>query len=504
MSDASREDFDSALLRVRGKSCVAASVAPPFQAARWADVELLAQELRVAGFVGVSLGERGAQRALLSALADRVAGAGAFRPRRIGFRPLPGDMARLEAYRQARRSVIFLGPCSREVILSALEAATQGLGPGGFVEVNLKRWDILRDWQTGRERVDDIINYLYQSKRCGCALTLFSDLLEVDAGLWEFIYQRPRVRVAWVARDLMECGSMRDFQERRQQSAALGNLERLGEAGVWPHVVLPVCQDNCRAVPDLVLGLIEVTRGASIDLVPAPMLDGVKIPRHPTAKADAKEGASRAGNASFPPARETAAGDGDEAVPAPSVEDYVEALMGICRNPRVPLRLVSPLSWVAARIDAQGTMVSSRAGAGAELAVLPDGDVYAGESVVGVDQWRLGNVLADGADLRWERLDTISEMAAYSLKPAKCASCPWRYRCGGVDASVLLLEERLGPKGEQGGAALREFYCEACRSLFEELLWTSMETVARGQSAGGRERVGLREDGVDFMAVENR
>ena len=256
MSDSTEVTFDSVLLRVRGKSCLAASVAPPFRAARWPDTELLGQELRLPDFVGASLGERGAQRALLSVLADRVPGAGAFRPRRIGFRPLPGDMARREAYRQSGRSVIFLGRCSREVVLSALEAVTQGLGPSGIVEVSLKRWDPVGDWPTGRERIDDIISYLYQSRHCGCALTLFSDLLEVDPGLWEFIYQRPRVRVAWVARELMECRSMQDFQAQREQSAALGNLERLGEAGLWPHVVLPVCQDNCHILPELVLALI--------------------------------------------------------------------------------------------------------------------------------------------------------------------------------------------------------------------------------------------------------
>jgi radical SAM protein with 4Fe4S-binding SPASM domain len=335
----------------------------------------------------------------------------------------------------------------------------------------------LRDWQTGRERIDDIISYLYQSRRCGCALTLFSDFLEVDADLWEFIYQRRRVRVAWVARELMECVSLQDFQECRQRSAALSNLERLGEMGLWPHVVLPVCRENCRALPDLVLALIEGTRGASIDVVPAPMLDSIEVPPHPAAKADST---------------------------APSVEDYVEALLTICGNPRVPLRLVSPLSWIAARIDAQGTMVSSPAGVGAELAVLPDGDMYAGESLAGLDPWRLGNVLKDGTDLRWERLDSISEMAGYSLKPAKCAGCPWRYRCGGVDASILLLEERLAPNGAQGGAALREFYCSARERLFEEMLWGSVEAAGSGKPRQGRERVQLRQDGIDFSAVENQ
>jgi radical SAM protein with 4Fe4S-binding SPASM domain len=149
-------------------------------------------------------------------------------------------------------------------------------------------------------------------------------------------------------------------------------------------------------------------------------------------------------------------------------------------------------------------MVSSPAGVGAELAVLPDGDMYAGESLAGLDPWRLGNVLKDGTDLRWERLDSISEMAGYSLKPAKCAGCPWRYRCGGVDASILLLEERLAPNGAQGGAALREFYCSARERLFEEMLWGSVEAAGSGKPRQGRERVQLRQDGIDFSAVENQ
>ena len=113
----------------------------------------------------------------------------------------------------------------------------------------------------------------------------------------------------------------------------------------------------------------------------------------------------------------------------------------------------------------------------AEFAVLPNGELYAGESAAASRQWRLGSALKDGADLRWERLDATTEMSCYSLKPPERAGCDWRYRCGGLDLSILQLEERVGPKRTNGGPSLRELDCAPRKRLFEELLWASLEAV---------------------------
>ncbi|MGO9199453.1 MAG: hypothetical protein ACLQM8_02790 [Limisphaerales bacterium] len=544
MMDPPQKPFDNVVFRARGSRCLAASVAPPFRAAHWPDIAVLAGELKLPAFVAASLDEPESQRTLLSALAGGAARGAAFWPARIGFASGPEDIQRPEAYRRSRRSVVFLGECSRDVTLSALEAATQGIGPRGVVDVGLKGWDALANWAVGRERIEDIIGYLYHNRRCGCALTVFSELREVDPGLWEFIYQRPRVRVAWVAEDLLRCGSIEEFHQYRPESPALSNLESLGEAGLWPHVVLPVSQANIRALPDLVLALIEGTRGASVEITPVslvptrPDLANLPVPEGPgkfpltppartkplrrgegpalspgglsrmggdegnSPEAKARPGPSERARASHWEQQERTNWNGDDADPA-CVEEYVEALMEIYRNPQVPLRLVSPLSWVAARIDAQAPLVSSPAAAGAEFAVLPNGDVYAGESAAGLEQWRLGSALKDGADLRWERLDATTEMSCYSLKPPECAGCDWRYRCGGLDPSILQLEERVGPNRTNGGPSLRELYCAPRKRLFEELLWASLEAAAQGQEPGGRERLSLREDGLDFEPVKN-
>ena len=71
---------------------------------------------------------------------------------------------------------------------------------------------------------------------------------------------------------------------------------------------------------------------------------------------------------------------------------------------------------------------------------------------------------------------------------------------------MLLLEEaaRQGPAGADAGrmpATLFDLYCAPRKRLFEEILWDSTEAAAKGQNRPGRERIELREDGLDFTPV---
>jgi radical SAM protein with 4Fe4S-binding SPASM domain len=201
------------------------------------------------------------------------------------------------------------------------------------------------------------------------------------------------------------------------------------------------------------------------------------------------------------------------------VEDYVEALLAIYRDPRIPLRLVSPLSWVATRVRSEAPMVSSLAAVGADVAVLPNGALYAGELAVGLVGWRLGNALEDAGEILWERLDAMPEAFASSVKPERCLGCDWRWRCGGVDAAVMLAEEAAGqgtggrdagrmpaPRLEDAGrmpAPLFDLYCAPRKRLFEEMLWARVEAADNGKPKPGRERIELREEGIDFTPVNN-
>jgi hypothetical protein len=45
------------------------------------------------------------------------------------------------------------------------------------------------------------------------------------------------------------------------------------------------------------------------------------------------------------------------------------------------------------------------------------------------------------------------------------------------------------------------FYCAPRKRLFEEILWGSVKAAHDGQPRPGRERIELREDGLDFAAV---
>ena len=244
---------------------------PAIPAAHWPDIAVLAGELKLPAFVAASLDEPESQRTLLSALAGGAARGAAFWPARIGFASGPEDIQRPEAYRRTRRSAVFL-----EMLPGRYPERPGGGHPGHWAARGCRCGPEgvgrLGQLGGGAERIEDIIGYLYHNRRCGCALTVFSELREVDPGLWEFIYQRPRVRVAWVAEHLLRCGSIEEFQARTPGEPAPRISKRLGEAGLWPHVVLPVSQANIRALPDLVLALIEGTRGASVEITPVSLV----------------------------------------------------------------------------------------------------------------------------------------------------------------------------------------------------------------------------------------
>ena len=457
------EDFDNVAFRIRRKRCVVFTVVSPFRTAYWPDVHAIASELRLPEATASALGEPAVQARFLAALCDRGALSRSFHPARVGFKARPGDLRRREAFRQRYRMLTFHGACSREVTLGSLEAVTAHLRMGATVDVQLKEWDVLGDWSLAKERVSDVWHYIHQTRQCRGNVTVFTQLQqEVPSDVWEFLYDRPRVRVVWPALDLRACGDMDEFEAYREKSVPLRNLQSISNAGLWPHVVLPVSTENVRVLCDLVAALIDLTRGGSIEIVPASLMPGVS--------------------------------DTDP----PPLGDYIEALLAIYGNPRIPLRLVAPHAWVAARVDSETPLIGSPAAAGAELAVLANGDLYASEWAVGIERWHLGNILQDGRAIRWERLDVLPEVFSNSLQPAQCAQCDSRYRCGGIDASVFFGGEGRRPPSVDGWSLLFELYCASRKALFEELLWGSVEAAAQGQVKGGRERIQMQPDGITF------
>jgi radical SAM protein with 4Fe4S-binding SPASM domain len=367
-------------------------------------------------------------------------------------------------------------------MLAALETAGSGMSRGGSIDVRIKHWDVLQAWSVHREEVQTLCDYLSHARHGGGSLLLFSELGEIDPGLWHFVYHHSRVRIAWVARELEECADESGLHSYLQESAAIRNLQEISGAGFWPHVVLPASGANVKALPWLVVRLLEATRGGSIEILPTNYL-------------------SHAPHKAAPP----------------PVGDYVEALLQVYRNPRVPCHLVSPICWVAARINSELPLLSSPTSAGMELAALPSGDLFASEAAVGIDRWHLGNVLDDPKNIRWERLDVIPELLSPSSMPAQCKQCDWRYRCGGVDASVYLLEDQQGSPCMTSGTflaqrhmhaqpvkpvSLTELYCAPRKALFEELVWGQVEACVNGQSNRPRERLELSEDGVHYVPIQ--
>jgi len=420
---------------------------------------------------------RAAQERFLERLAARAPDAAAFRPERIRFGAGPGDVGRREEFRSHYRLVKFLGRCSREVLLGTLETVGRQLAARARIEAHFREWDVPGAGFGGAEAVCDACSLLRAMGCYGAPLVLFSDLQKPDAGLWQFVYEHPVVRIAWVASELLACAGAPEFEAICHTSPALKNLREISDGGLWPQVVLPVSAANVRALPELVGGLLELTRGASIEMLPTTLLPAFK-----------------------------------QRAPPPEVGEYVEALLQIYAAPSTPLHLVSPLSWVSARIDSEVAMISSAASAGAEIVVLPDGELYASEFGAGIERWRLGNVLKDRENLRWERLDVIPEALSCSGQPQRCRACDWRFRCGGLDASAFMLEERRqvqaqaaaseeAPWGTGWPGPLAELHCAPRKRLFEEMLWGSAEAAARGRTSGARERLELSDEGVGYVPV---
>jgi len=352
--------FDSVALCLRDGRCVVASAAPPFRVAYWRDVKALVAELALGGPSGAALETEDGRRAFLTALAQRTQMEQVFGPARIGFESKPAELHAREEFRRTHRHVTFVGACVREVVLGALELIADQVPQGGTIDVQFKQWDALADWPSGRERLSEVCDYLCQTRQLRSELTVFSKLRDVPPGLWEFVYGHPRVRIAWLAAELARCGDKEELEACRQSSAALRNLGEISNAGLWPLVILPVTAANVGCLAELILVLLETTRGASIELVPTPLLgvadtfDGQpeewgQFPGEKGLVPGEPRGRKRAQATAATPSRRVPASD--LLCAPPGIDDYVEGLLVLYRNRRIALRLVSPLSWVAARVD---------------------------------------------------------------------------------------------------------------------------------------------------------
>jgi hypothetical protein len=266
--------FDSVVVLRRGNRCLVGSVCPPFGAAYWPDLGALAKELGLGRIDGAALGRPGPRAAFLAALAEQGGMGPAFRPACVGCRTPPEEIRRREGFRRRNQRVVFQGDCPRQVVLAALELAARRVRRGATVSAQFKGWDALAAWPEGSERIRDAASYLYQSWQRRASFLVYSELRELPTDQWAFVYDLPSLRVAWVAWELLGCRRPADFDRRGQRSAALRNLGEMGGQGLWPHVVLPVSEANVLALPDLAQGLLEVTRGGSIELAPVGLLAG--------------------------------------------------------------------------------------------------------------------------------------------------------------------------------------------------------------------------------------
>ena len=459
------ENFDNVALRIRRNGCAVTTVSPPFRTAHWPSLEALAKEL---GLIDVSvdtIDRPEAQVKLLTALAERVPGCEAFQPARVGWRLSRQEIRGREAYRQNHRMVTFLGRCSREVMLEGLEAATHGLSPKASVEVQFKESDILADWSLRADQVREAYSLLFQAKQLRVKVLVFSELRGVDESLVEFVYEHPPTRIAWLATALAECASAAELGREFETDASFANLGRLSNAGIWPHVVLPISRANVRILNEIVLTVLEVTRGASIELLPTPCI------------------------------RQLAH------VPAPpEPDDYASALVGLYNDTGTPPHLVSPMSWVAARMNSEVPLISSAEAVGAHLVILPDGSAYPSEWALGFERHCLGNVLASQEPMRWERLDALPETVDRSVRSEGCSRCDWRYRCGGLDPqSFPRPEDQQSPAP---GSVVRKLYCQPRKRLFEEMFWARIDAAKANGGQAGRERLTLLDQGVAFQPVD--
>jgi radical SAM protein with 4Fe4S-binding SPASM domain len=456
--------MDNVMIRLRGEKLIVSSVVSPFERAYWPNVREVLSEIGLPYKNGSTLETPRSQEDFLLALA-KWPGMLAFSPTKIGFKWRANEVRSREQLRNTQCLVTFLGDCSRAVLLGTLEVVGRRFPENRRLDVLIKGSDPLNNWRAGKECLDDVLNHLYFRRHQQGSLMFFSRLLSVPEGLWDYIYERRCLRLGWVAEELAGCDDLAQFERYRAGSLPFKNLEELANTGIWPHIVLPASKANIGILPELVFGLAEMTRGGTIEIIPAPML----LPKL-------------------------------EAVPPP-VGEYVAAILAIYKDARIPLRTVGPQSWVASRIDAEIALASSSEAAGASLAALPNGDIYASEAAIGLDDWYLGNVLKDGDSLRWEILDSMAEVFSTSMKPVECQSCDWRYRCGGMDSSVMLLQERPGPS--VGTADLNQLYCEARKALFEESLWDSTINSAKGNAKQGREWLVCDKAGIQYQSASH-
>ena len=321
--------FDNVEVRTRGVTCAVFSVQPPFTLACWPEWRTV---LSVLHLHEVRLERPEDQVRFLSALAGHGDGARNFRPAHIGFKLSRSAIRRREAYRHSYRRVVFLGKCSRQIALGALQLAASQVQPGGSIDVQVKGWDLLADWGWGSERLRDWCNYLARTVRRRGTVTAFSEFRDVPEDLWKLVYDCPNIRLACQADALAGLDDMARFQAYWEASPAAKNLRAAAEGGLWPHIVLPVSPANAGILRELVSVLLEETRGASIELLPLPFLPPATFPAH-----------SR---------HETL----DSRLLA-LAEGFTEALVALSRDPRIPRDLVAPLSWAGARMNSQTTMI---------------------------------------------------------------------------------------------------------------------------------------------------
>jgi radical SAM protein with 4Fe4S-binding SPASM domain len=456
-------NFDNVLLRIRDNQILISSINPPFRTVYWANLKGIAGELGLDDINGYNLNDFHVQARFLQALSNKVREGQIFMPHFVQFSYKPEDLRRREAFRQNHGSIIFKGHCHSEIQLATVELACSWLRRNAILDISVKGWDPFEEWALAKQEISFLLSYLYNTRQCKGALTLFSPLRHIDQEVWQYLYERPRIRIAWMASEYMNCENLYQFENASGQSPAFHNLEKMSYDGLWLHIVLPVTDLNIAILPELVQALVQASRGATIEIVPAVFL--------------LKE----------------------MGVKAPELEAYLSALLAIYHNARIPLQQVSPLSWITARIDSEYPLLSSPVAAGAEWVVLPNGDLYPAEAALPHPSWRMGNVLEDPSTLHWELLDSLPEIFSYTSKPKACQTCDWRYRCGGVDCSLQLHQWATGLEMESDQPPFFDLYCAPRQALFEEILWDSVQTAARTQGNGGRELIELHEECICYQ-----
>ena len=452
--------FDNVLIRIRGQECLATSVLPGSAMAHWPNFPQLLAELGMGDLSLESFSERSQQRLFLARLVARFPQSEELKPDVIGYKLRAKDIILRQQFQENHVSIIFLRRCSAQLVLETLEALVGRLNPFAHVDVWLCEWDALCRWERERQLLEDILNYVQVRAGANCTITAFSHFLVIPPDLGDFVLKHPSVRFFCDAREISQTNNMGDFDRLCNESATMCNLRDLVNQGIWPTLNVPVSLTNVGILPSQVLALADATRGGRIRLIPA-----------------------TSSSAHVPP----------------SIDDYTSALLGIYRDERIPLRNVTPQSWVAARIDADVSLVTSPESAGAAVTVLPNREIYAGEHAVGNQSWRLGKI--GNQPLQWERLDAMAEAGITRARTPECQTCDWRFRCGGLDSSVWLVQG--AQKGDSSNDCQTTFdlYCKPRKALFEEAIWDSVKHSSNLGGAKSRELLDLAEDKVSFRVA---